>query len=114
MQMFSTQEDGRKFTYWEEYLVLWDSPKFRAICEEETAPGPKRTRLGRADNYNSSSGSRHFDLNDEVEEQSPSRHYPSAHGPRDSSRQSEPLDPPPNNLLQAGLYPTPPDRLVWR
>ncbi|XP_042008992.1 uncharacterized protein LOC121757529 [Salvia splendens] len=71
MQLFNT-EGFPKFSYWEEFLVLRDSQKFRAICEEQSAPGAKRTRLGVSGNYSSSSGSRPFDLNDDVMEEPPS------------------------------------------
>ncbi|XP_042018907.1 uncharacterized protein LOC121766709 [Salvia splendens] len=43
MQLYNT-EGNPKFAYWEEFLVLRNSPKFRAICEQEIAPGLKHTR----------------------------------------------------------------------
>ena len=112
MQLFNVQV-GKKFTYWAEFLVLRDSPKFRAICENASDSGPSRTRRGRGGNCSSSSGgSRTFDLNDEVMEEPPCN-YPGVHGPWVNSPQSEPLDPPPplppNTLLRARLHP-PTDR----
>ena len=71
-QLFNTVK-WPKFTYWDEYLVLRDFPKFKAIIEEEErAPGAKQTRLGVASIYSSSSNSRAFDLNDDALEEAPS------------------------------------------
>ncbi|XP_047979227.1 glycine, alanine and asparagine-rich protein-like [Salvia hispanica] len=64
-------ESWPKFTYWDEYLVLRDCPKFRSIIDKDPVSGPKRTRLGVTGNYNSSSDSRAFDLNDDASEEEP-------------------------------------------
>ncbi|XP_042038443.1 glutathione S-transferase T3-like [Salvia splendens] len=63
-----------KFTMWEEYLVLEDCPKFKAICAQEQAPALKRTRHNIVGDYNSGSGSQSFDLNEEQAEEPSSTH----------------------------------------
>ncbi|XP_042032199.1 glycine, alanine and asparagine-rich protein-like [Salvia splendens] len=63
-----------KFTMWEEYLVLEDCPKFKAICAQEHALAPKRTRHNIAGDYSSGSGSQSFDLNEEQAEEPSATH----------------------------------------
>ncbi|XP_047949430.1 keratin, type I cytoskeletal 10-like [Salvia hispanica] len=89
-QLFNT-ESWPKFTYWDEYLVLRDCPKFRVLIDKDPVSGPKRTRLGVAGNYSSSSDSRAFDLNDDAsEEEPPSRlsRRPRPQGQRAAIRES--------------------------
>ncbi|XP_047949078.1 uncharacterized protein LOC125194904 [Salvia hispanica] len=69
-QLFNT-EKWPKFTYWDEYFVLRDCPKFRSLIDKEPVPGPKRTRFGVAGNYSSSSDSRAFEMNDDASEDEP-------------------------------------------
>ena len=72
-EMYRENEKYPKFTYWEGYLNLRDSMKFKAVCEEEVKAPPKRTRLGASGHYRSrsSSGSQSIDLNEGVEEELP-------------------------------------------
>ncbi|XP_042028724.1 uncharacterized protein LOC121775750 [Salvia splendens] len=64
-QLFNT-ENWPKFTYWNEYMLLRDCPQFKAICDDETGPTGKRTKLRVDGTYRSGSDTRAFDLNDDV------------------------------------------------
>ncbi|XP_041995629.1 sister chromatid cohesion protein solo-like [Salvia splendens] len=70
-QLFNT-ERWPKFTYWNEYMLLRDSPQFKAICDDETGPTGKRTKIVADGTYSSGSDSRAFDLNDDVRDEPPS------------------------------------------
>ncbi|XP_042003636.1 glutathione S-transferase T2-like [Salvia splendens] len=54
-----------KFTMWEEFQVLQDCPKFKAICAQEQGPATKRTRHNIFGDYSSGTGSQSFDMNEE-------------------------------------------------
>ncbi|XP_042032321.1 uncharacterized protein LOC121779035 [Salvia splendens] len=43
-QLFNT-EDWPKFTYWNEYMLIRDSPQFKAICDDETGSTGKQIKL---------------------------------------------------------------------
>ncbi|XP_042009100.1 uncharacterized protein LOC121757653 [Salvia splendens] len=70
-QLFNT-ESWPKFTYWNEYMLLRDSPQFKAICDDETGPTGKRTKIGADGTYSSGTDSHAFDLNDDVRDEPPS------------------------------------------
>ncbi|XP_042051330.1 uncharacterized protein LOC121796573 [Salvia splendens] len=74
MSQFNT-EGFPKFTSLDEYLVLKNCPKFKAICAEEwDVPGAKRTRHNRAGDYSSGSNSQSIDLNDAQTEEPSATH----------------------------------------
>ncbi|XP_041999728.1 uncharacterized protein LOC121749205 [Salvia splendens] len=74
MSQFNT-EGFPKFTSWEEYLVLENYPKFKAIfADERDDLGAKRTRHNRAGDYSSGSGSQSIDLNDGQTEEPSATH----------------------------------------
>ncbi|XP_042051313.1 WAS/WASL-interacting protein family member 1-like [Salvia splendens] len=82
MSQFNT-EGWPKFNSWEEYLVLENCPKFKAICVEErgTGPGAKRTRHNIVGDYSSGSGSQSIDLNDAQTEEPSAIHSRSPRPP---------------------------------
>ncbi|XP_042031186.1 glutathione S-transferase T3-like [Salvia splendens] len=75
------KQGNPKFTMWDEYLVLEDCPKFKAICAQEQAPAPKRTRHNIVRDYSSGSGSQSFDLNEEQAEEPSATHSRRARPP---------------------------------